>query len=109
MKSMLVFMAFLALASASAIDSSEERVFVTTNGGTFLSLNATSLAYLVIAVGLITFFGLVLLGPGSIGNLFRAYRRQGQADHGFYSEEQDFQTRYKRFAPNGNVAFNIFC
>jgi len=43
---------------------------------------------------------LFLLGPGSVGNRFRAYRRQGQDDQGFYSEESEFQTRYKRFAPN---------
>ena len=114
MKSMLVFMPFLALASASAIDSfeeaeGEERFFVTTNSGSFLTLNATTLAYGVIIGGVLLLLGALLLGDGIIGDRFRAYRRQGQADQGFYSEEQEFQTRYKRFAPNGNVAFDIFC
>ena len=55
---------------------------------------------------LIVLVGLVLLGPGLVGDRFRANKRHGQ---GFYSEEpEEFQTRYKRFAPNGNVAFNIF-
>ena len=108
---MLVFMAFFALASASASkEAGEERLFVTTNTGSFLTLNSTTLTTVVFGGLLIVLVALVLLGPGLVGDRFRAYRRQGQADQGFYSEEAEFQTRYKRFAPNGNVPFiNIFC
>ena len=102
-------MAFLALASASASkEAGEERLFVTTNAGSFLTLNSTTLTTTVIFVGGLLLVLALVLGPGLVGDRFRAYRRQGQADQGFYSEEQEFQTRYKRFAPNGNVAFNIF-
>ena len=107
---MLVFMAFLALASASASkEAGEERFLVTTNTGSFLTLNSTSLQTVALGGLVIVLVLLVLLGPGLVGDRFRAYRRQGPADQGFYSEEPEFQTRYKRFAPNGNVAFNIFC
>jgi hypothetical protein len=110
MKSMLVFMAFLALASASASkEAGEERVFVTTNAGSFLTLNSTTLTTVAFGALVVVLFVLVVFGPGLVGDRFRAYRRQGPADQGFYSEEQEeFQTRYKRFAPNGNVPFNIF-
>ena len=109
MKSMLVLMAFFALASASASEEAgEERFLVTTNSGSFLTLNSTTLTTVAL-VGLAVVLGaLFLFGPGFVGNRFRAYRRQGQDDQGFYSEESEFQTRYKRFAPNGNVPFNIF-
>ena len=111
MKSMLVFMAFLALASASPIkEAGEERFIVSTNTGSFLTLNSTTLATVVIFGIAVVFIGLIAIGPGFLGDRFRAYRRQGQADQGFYSEPEEFQTRYKRFAPNGNVPFiNIFC
>ena len=106
---MLVFMAFFALASASASkEAGEERVFVTTNSGSFLTLNTTTLQFVAVAGVLVVLFALVVLGPGLVGDRYRAYRRQGQTDQGFYSEESEFQTRYKRFAPNGNVPFNIF-
>lgn len=98
---MLVFMAFLALASASASkEAGEERLFVTTNAGSFLTLNSTTLTTTVIFVGGLLLVLALVLGPGLVGDRFRAYRRQGQADQGFYSEEQEFQTRYKRFAHN---------
>ena len=107
---MLVFMAFLALASASASkEAGEKRLFVTTNTGSFLTLNATTLLSVAIPALIIVLVLVVLFGQGLVGDRFRAYRRQGQTDQGFYSEEPEFQTRYKRFAPNGNVAFNIFC
>ena len=102
-------MAFFALASASASkEAGEERFLVTTNTGSFLTLNATTLTTVAFVGLVIVLAALVLLGPGLVGNRFRAYRRQGPADQGFYSEESEFQTRYKRFAPNGNVPFNIF-
>ena len=108
---MLVFMAFLALASADSAskEAGEERLFVTTNAGSFLTLNSTTLQTVVIGGVLLVLVALLLFGPGLVGDRFRAYRRQGPADQGFYSEEPEFQTRYKRFAPNGNVPFNIFC
>jgi len=106
---MLVFMAFLALASASASkEAGEERFLVTTNSGSFLTLNSTTLTTVALLGFVVVIGALVLMGPGLVGNRFRAYRRQGQTDQGFYSEESEFQTRYKRFAPNGNVPFNIF-
>jgi hypothetical protein len=108
MKAMLVLMAFLALASASASkEAGEERFLVTTNTGSFLTLNSTTLTTVALGGLLIVLLALVFLGPGIVGDRFRAYRRQGQAGQGFYSEEQEFQTRYKRFAPNGNVPFKI--
>ena len=107
---MLVFMAFFALASASASkEAGEERFLVTTNAGSFLTLNSTTLTTVALGGFLLLLIGLVVFGPGLVGDRFRAYKRHGQAGQGFYSEEpEEFQTRYKRFAPNGNVAFNIF-
>ena len=110
MKSILVIMAFFALASASdSKEAGEERSLLTTNTGSFLTLNSTTLTTVAIGGLLIVLVGLVLLGPGLVGDRFRANKRHGQAGQGFYSEEpEEFQTRYKRFAPNGNLAY-LYC
>ena len=102
-------MAFFALASASdSKEAGEEKNLLTTNTGSFLTLNSTTLTTVAIGGLLIVLVGLVLLGPGLVGDQFRANKRHGQAGQGFYSEEpEEFQTRYKRFAPNGNVAYRI--
>lgn len=113
MKSMLVFMAFLALASATAVKlekpeavEKQERVFVSTNNmGSFLTLNSTLLTVgvvVLIAVAAVALIAAAAAGGG--GYPFRTgYQRHGQEHHedgGYYGEEAQYQTRYKRFAPN---------
>ena len=110
MKSILVFMAFFALASASdSKEAGEEKNLLTTNTGSFLTLNSTTLTTVALGGLVLVLVGLVLLAPSLVGDRFRANKRHGQAGQGFYSEEsEEFQTRYKRFAPNGNLAY-LYC
>jgi len=108
---MLVFMAFIALASASAVklekpesvDDDNGRIFFTSNNmGNFLSLNATTLAFVVVALLVVALAALVLLGSGSPFRQSYGHQRFGNEvphEHAFY-DEAEYQTRYKRFAPN---------
>jgi len=106
---MLVLFAILALASASAVklekpdlvDEDSSRLFYTSNSmGSFLALNST-----VLAAGVVILLGLavvaLLLSQGGLSG----YSRYGQEyphhhEQAYYGDETEFQTRYKRFAPN---------
>ena len=112
MKSMFVLMAFFAMATATVpLEASEEmdeevgRFFLVSNsGGTYLGLNSTLLwtAVLGAAVIIVAAFA---LSSGVLPRAAQNYKRYGQQfaqDH-FYEDPTQYQTRYKRFAPNGNV------
>ena len=108
---MLVFMAFFALASASAVkferpeDVSEEsgKLFFTSNNmGSFLAINSTVLVVGVVALLAVAVPAVVLLGGGDLG-LGQAYKRYGNQAQTYFSDEAIHETRYKRFAPHGNV------
>jgi len=112
MKSMLVFMAFFALASASSVklekpesvDEEAGRLFVTSNdAGSFLALNATVLTVGVLLVLIVLVGYLVIVQGGLLGN--NQYSRYGNEyphphEHAYYGEQEDTETRFKRFAPN---------
>jgi len=109
MKSMFVLMAFFAMATATVpLEASEEmdeevgRFFLVSNsGGTYLGLNSTLLWTAVLGAALIIVVALVL-SSGAIPLAAQNYKRYGQQfaqDH-FYEDPTQYQTRYKRFAPN---------
>merc|ERR1711981_930330 len=110
-KTMLVFMAFLALASASAVklekpeSVTEElgRFWTTNNMGSFLTLNATTLVTGVLVVLVIAVLAVALFGAAGGLPLRYGYQRYGNEvphEHAYFDDEAGYQTRYKRFAPN---------
>ena len=107
MKSILVLMAFFAMANATVpLEESEEveRFLVTNSGGTYLGLNSTLLWTAVLGATVIIVVALVL-SSGALPLAAQNYKRYGQQfaqDH-FYEDPTQYQTRYKRFAANGNV------
>ena len=89
-------MAFFALANASNFenkpeDIGEARTILSTNTGSFLTLNSTSLNSVAIGGVLIVLVLLVILGPGLVGDRFRAYRRQGQGVKDFTVKSLNFK------------------
>jgi len=95
-------MAFFAMATATVqLEEPEERFLVTNSGGTYLATNATLLWTAVLgAFALIAVFAVI--SSGAIPLAAQKYKRYGQQfaqDH-FYEEPTQYQTRYKRFAPN---------
>jgi len=108
---MLVFIAFLALASASAVklekpdlvNEDSSRLFYTSNNmGSFLALNATTLVTGVVVLILVALVAVLVLGNGSLGGQYSRYGQEYPHHHeqAYYGDETEFQTRYKRFAPN---------
>ena len=81
-----------------------ERLFALVNGDNFVINNATMVVLTLVGVVIV---GAMLYILASQSGLLNAYTRSGQdypyADQGYYTEDPDFQTRYKRFAPNGNL------
>ena len=116
---MLVLMAFFAMASATVpsfkpSEKAEEdfgRLFlVSNNGGTYLGLNSTLLWTAVLGAAVVIVVGLVL-SSGALPLAAHNYQRYGQEflqDH-FYEDPTLNQTRYKRFAANGNVQSQCIC
>ena len=119
MKSMLVFMAFFALASASAVkferpeDVNEEsgKLFFTSNNmGSFLAINSTVLVVGVVALLLVAVVAVLLLGGGGLSSGYSRYGNEYPHAHheqAYYGDETEYQTRYRRSAFNGNVKFSI--
>jgi len=110
MKVMLVFIAFLALASASAVNLekpesfTEElgRFWTTNNMGSFLTLNATQLAIGVTVLLAVAVVAVILLGGGGLFSRtgYQRYGNEVPHQHAYYGDDAEYQTRYKRFAPN---------
>ena len=107
---MIVFMAIFALASASSvkleksesIDEESGKLFVASNSmGSFLALNGTFLVVGVLAL-LLAAVAFLVIGGGDLG-LGQAYKRYGNQAQTYFSDEAIHETRYKRFAPHGNV------
>jgi len=102
---MFVLMAFFAMATATVqlkeSEEVEERILVSNSGGTYLTTNSTVLWTAVLgAFALIAVFAVV--SSGAIPLAAQKYKRYGQQfaqDH-FYEDPTEYQTRYKRFAPN---------
>ena len=113
MKSIIVFMAIFALASASnvrlekseSVDEESGKVFVANNNmGSLLALNSTFLVIGVVLILAVAVAALALLGGGDLG-LGQAYKRYGNQAQTYFSDEAIHETRYKRFALHGNVIF----
>ena len=113
------FLAILAFASGSRVklekpelvDEELGRFFVTTNdAGSFLALNGTLLTVGVLLLSVVLIGFLVVTQSGLLGS--NQYSRYGNEyphphEHAYYGEQEDTETRFKRFAPNGNVMFNF--
>ena len=87
-----------------------ERLFAMVNGDNIIVNNATMLVVGVVAIGLVGLLSYILLSQSGLLAQFSSRNDQEYyyPEEGFYSEEDPgFQTRYKRFAPNGNV-FSTF-
>ena len=115
MKSMLVLMAFFAMASATVpsfkpSEKAEEdfgRLFlVSNNGGTYLGLNST-LLWTAVLVAAVVVVGAFVISSGALPLAAKNYQRLGQEflQDQFYEDPTQYQNRYKRFAANGNVKF----
>ena len=122
MKSMIVFMAIFALASASSVklEKTESvveesgKLFVATNNmGSFLALNST---VLFLGVGALIIGAGVILGTQLTGgnipfrSLRRAYEKyayEPSHEYSYYGDQNEYETRYKRSAFDGNVTFSI--
>merc|ERR1712166_1323767 len=89
-----------------------ERLFAMVNGDNIIVNNATMLIVGGLAIAIVGLLSYILL---SQSGLLAGLSNRNDQDYyypeqeGFYSEEDPgFQTRYKRFAPNGNVLQHIF-
>ena len=117
MKCLFVFVAFIAMASAVNSVSfdeakAEERIFTSlmssTDGYTYLGLNQTGLWISVGVVGALLAV-LFLIQSGALPQAAKRIQSYGQefSEDIFYPEEEDTQTRYKRFAyDNGKSIFH---
>jgi len=110
---MLVFMAFFALASASAVkierpeDVNEEsgKLFVASNDmGSFLAINSTVLVVAVVV--LLALAVVAVLAFGGLPSSGYGYSRYGNEyphahhEQAYYGDETEYQTRYRRSAFN---------
>ena len=102
MKSVFVFVTYFALANASDIDFNFETSENFNRDARFL-VNGLNTTMLVAGVGILAGLLLFVLYAASTPTLATEnHQKFGQGSQEFYSEEQQFQTRYKRFATNGN-------
>lgn len=115
-------MAIFAFASASSIELEKPqsinkelgRYFYTTNSmGSFLALNST---VLFLGVGALIIGAGVILGTQLTGgnipfrSLRRAYEKyayEPSHEYSYYGDQNEYETRYKRSAFDGNVTFSI--
>ena len=88
-----------------------ERLFALVNGDNIIVNNATMVVVAIVAIGLVGLLSYILLAQSGLLANFSSRNDQEYyyPEEGFYSEEDPgFQTRYKRFAPNGNVFTTFF-
>ena len=104
MKSMLVLMAFFAMASATVpsfkpSEKAEEdfgRLFlVSNNGGTYLGLNST-LLWTAVLVAAVVVVGAFAISSGALPLAAKNYQRLGQEflQDQFYEDPTQYQNRY---------------
>ena len=107
MKSIFVLLAFFALANASNLDLDfENKPEDIGEARTILSGLALNTTSLTLGLGLVAGGLLAVLFVASTQQAIAARKRFGQQeslnDEEYYSQPDGSQTRYKRFAPNGN-------
>ena len=111
MKSILVFLTFLAMTSATIVkfekpEDFQKRTIVSSDSGNMLAGNST-----IFIVGVVLVIGVLVAALVLSGgfNAARIQQRYGQK----YHEALDTMThyahtnRYRRFAPTGNMTFHI--
>jgi len=106
MKSLIVFVTFLALTSATEVGSSAKESFsgrflTTTGDGNYLALNSTVLTLGVIVLLGIVVVAMVALGGGGLFSKSSSQQRFAQEPYQeelYNAEETEFQTRYRRSA-----------
>ena len=108
MKSILVFLTFLAMTSATIVkfekpDNSEERTIVSSNSGNFLTTNSTLLILGVVLVIGVLVGALVLSGGFNTARIQQKYSQQYDDTLSAYSYYS--HNRFRRFANNGNITF----
>ena len=106
MKSTFVLLAFFALANASNLDLDfENKPEDIGEARTILSGLALNTTSLTVGLGLVAGGLLTVLFVASTQQAIAARKRFGQQEslnEEYYSQPDGSQTRYKRFAPNGN-------
>ena len=116
MKSIFVFVAFLAMATATAIkpenfknsQNAEERFFVSSGGSNYLTLNSTLIFGTVIALGVM--IGLVVALHSAVSSARAQKKHDKNYEETTFTDQSDYaHTRYRRFSNNGNITFYIYC
>ena len=103
---LVIFVTFIAMASATPIES-EEKTLVNVDSGNFLALNSTILVLTVAGVVVLAIALLVLSGSFSPAKIAQRYGQNYQDFYDRYSEDYS-DTRYRRSANNGNVIFRLY-
>ena len=115
MKSIFVFVAFLAMATATAIkpenfknsQNAEERFLVSSGGSNYLTLNSTLIFGTVIALGVM--IGLVVALHSAVSSARAQKKQDKNYEETTFTDESDYaHTRYRRFSNNGNITFYLF-
>jgi len=103
MKSILVFLTFLAMTSATIVkfekpDNSEERIIVNSNSGNLLTTNSTLLIIGVLGVLVVLVGALFLSGGFNTARIQQKYSQQYDNTLSAYSDYS--HNRFRRFANN---------
>merc|ERR1711971_395514 len=105
MKSLIVFVTFLALTSATEVGSSAKesvsgRFLTTTGDGNYLALNSTVLTLGVIVLLGVVIVAMIALGGGGLFSKSSSQRfaKEPYQEELYNAEETEFQTRYRRSA-----------
>merc|ERR1712223_2016446 len=108
MKSIFVFLAFLAMATATAIkpenfknsQNAEERFFVSSGGSNYLTLNSTLIFGTVIALGVM--IGLVVALHSAVSSARAQKKHDKNYEETTFTDQSDYaHTRYRRLSNNG--------
>ena len=105
MKTILLFLTFLAITSATFFkleksEDSKDRTIVTSSSGTFLTTNSTVLILGVFLLIVLAAVALYISGGFSADSIHQKYSEQYEDTFSAYSDYTN--NRFRRFASNGN-------
>ena len=106
MKTILVFLTFLAMTSATIVkfekpENSDERTIVSSSSGNYLTANSTILILGVVLVLGVLVGALVLSGGFNAARIQQRYSQQYDETLSAYSDYS--HNRFRRFVKNGNI------